>query len=140
VAPATREVLRRELERVAAGIASAHDLGARVTFAEGTPPVLNADDATDFARAAVSAVLGPDALVPLGRLNLASEDFAHYLERVPGCFLRIGAREAGGAPLAAHNPRFAPAEDALFVGAAVLAACARVASRGRAPVTEPRSG
>jgi hypothetical protein len=31
--------------------------------------------------------------------------------------------------IAAHSPRFHPAEESLFVGAAVLAECARVASR-----------
>ena len=60
---------------------------------------------------------------------MGGEDFAFYLERMGGCFLRIGAREQGGEPIAAHSPRFAPAEEALFVGAAVLAECARVATR-----------
>jgi hippurate hydrolase len=73
-------------------------------------------------------VLGDDALVPLGTTNMGGEDFAFYLERIPGCFLRIGAREAGGERIAAHSPRFHPAEDALFIGATVLAQCARVAS------------
>jgi hippurate hydrolase len=74
-------------------------------------------------------VLGERALVPLGTLNMAAEDFAHYLERIPGCFLRIGAREPGGAVIPAHSPAFYPAEDSIFVGAAVLAETARVASR-----------
>ncbi len=75
-------------------------------------------------------MLGPSALVPLDATNMGGEDFAFYLERVPGCFLRIGAREPGGEPTAAHSPRFLPAEEALFVGAAVLAECARIASAG----------
>jgi hippurate hydrolase len=74
-------------------------------------------------------VLGESNVVPLGFLNLAGEDFAHYMERIPGCFLRIGAREAGGPVIPAHSPVFYPAEESLFVGAAVLAECARVASR-----------
>jgi metal-dependent amidase/aminoacylase/carboxypeptidase family protein len=59
---------------------------------------------------------------------MGGEDFAFYLERVPGCFLRFGARAAGEEPIAAHSPRFDVAEGAIFVGAAVLAECARVAS------------
>jgi len=47
---------------------------------------------------------------------------------VPGCFLRVGAREDGGAPIAAHSPRFYAAEEAIFTGAAVLAETARVAA------------
>jgi hippurate hydrolase len=49
---------------------------------------------------------------------------------MPGCFLRIGAREPGGTPIPAHSPRFYPAEDSIFVGAAVLAECARVSTAG----------
>jgi hippurate hydrolase len=67
-------------------------------------------------------------VVPLGFLNLAGEDFAHYMERIPGCFLRIGARERGGVAIPAHAPKFYAAEESIFVGAAVLAEAARVAS------------
>jgi hippurate hydrolase len=50
------------------------------------------------------------------------------MERIPGCFLRIGARERGGVAIPAHAPKFYAAEESIFVGAAVLAEAARVAS------------
>jgi len=71
---------------------------------------------------------GEEAIVPLGSLNLAAEDFASYLEQMSGCFLRIGARENGGATIPAHSPRFYAAPESIFVGAAVLAEAARIAS------------
>jgi hippurate hydrolase len=104
-------------------------LEARVSLELGTPPLVNSPEATNWARRAVAAVLGDDALAPLGFLNLAGEDFAHYLERIPGCFLRIGAREPGGEVVPAHAPHFYAAEESVFVGAAVLAETARIASR-----------
>jgi hippurate hydrolase len=129
IRPATRTRLRGELDQVVAGVAAAHGVSAAVTYSDDTPPVINDAAAAELARRAASALLGDDAVVPLGFLNMASEDFAHYLERIPGCFLRIGAREPGGEATPAHNPRFVPAEEAIFVGAAVLAEAARVASR-----------
>jgi len=60
--------------------------------------------------------------------NMGGEDFAFYTERMPGCFLRIGTLGAGRSGAGVHTPRFDPDETALFVGGAVLAACARVAS------------
>ncbi|HEY0972100.1 MAG TPA: M20 family metallopeptidase [Gemmatimonadales bacterium] len=128
VAPETRLLLREELQRIAEGVAATHGLRARVDFGDGTPPIVNPPEPTSWAREAVSALLGPGALVPLGALNMGGEDFAFYMERMPGCFMRIGAREPGGVPIAAHSPHFHPAEESLFVGAAVLAATARVAS------------
>jgi metal-dependent amidase/aminoacylase/carboxypeptidase family protein len=81
-----------------------------------------------WARAAVESLLGADALVPLGITNMAGEDFAYYMERMPGCFMRIGARMPDEAVIAAHTPQFHASEESLFVGAAVLAETARRAS------------
>jgi len=124
----TRELVHAEVRRLAEETARAHALEARVTVELGPPPIVNPKEPIAWARAAVVRTLGLEALVPLGFTNMAAEDFAWYLEHVPGCFLRLGACEDGGAPIAAHSPRFYAAEDAIFVGATVLAETARVAS------------
>jgi amidohydrolase len=126
--PESRALLLGEVRRLVEAIAGAYRLRATVTFSDGTPPLVNPPDAAGWARAAVDRVLGPDAAVPLGTTNMGGEDFACYLEQMPGAFLRIGAREPGGERWAAHSPRFHAAEDSIFVGAAVLAEAARIAS------------
>lgn len=126
--PAARQLLVTEVGRFAHAVAATHGLTATVDVTQGTPPLENSPVAAAWAAAAVGDVLGGHANVPLGITNMGGEDFSFYLERMPGCFLRIGAREPGGAPMDVHTPRFAPAEDALFVGAGVLAQCARRAS------------
>jgi len=125
----TRGLVLAELRRIAESTAAAYALEARVQLKEGTPPVVNPARPVSWAREATASLLGDDALVPLGTLNMAAEDFAHYLEKIPGCFLRIGAREGGGLVIPAHSPRFYAAEESIFIGAAVLAESARVASR-----------
>ena len=129
VEPQSRGLMLSEVERVSREVAAAYGVEAKVVIDRGTPPIVNPPLATRWAREAAHDVVGESNVVPLGFLNLAGEDFAHYMERIPGCFLRIGAREAGGPVIPAHSPVFYPAEESLFVGAAVLAACARVASR-----------
>ena len=123
--PESRALLCGEVERMAHAVAATHGLRADVHVHAGTPPVVNSSEAAAWAAQAVQDVLGERALVPFGTTNMGGEDFAFYLENIPGCFLRIGAREDGGKRIAAHSPEFYPAEEALFVGAAVLAACAR---------------
>ncbi len=137
VDPATRSLLAQEVKRIAASTAATYGLEARVSVDLGTPPVINPPEPTAWARQATTNVLGASALVPLGFVNLAGEDFAQYLERIPGCFLRIGAREPGGPVIPAHSPQFVAAESSIFVGAAVLAETARVAS---AALARNRSG
>jgi hippurate hydrolase len=128
----SRRLMLDEVQRLAHGTAAAFRLTARVAIDHGTPPIVNPPNETEWARRAAVSVLGREHVVPLGFLNLAAEDFAHYMERIPGCFLRIGARELGGEMIPAHAPRFYAAEESIFVGAAVLAETARVASRALA--------
>ena len=128
---ASRKLMHDELRRLAESIGAAHGVEARLSVPEGTPPLVNPAQPVAHARKAVANVLGEQALVPLGFLNLAGEDFAYYMESIPGCFLRVGAREPGGKTIPAHSPKFYPAEESIFVGAAVLAECARVATQQR---------
>jgi amidohydrolase len=124
----SRSLMLDEVRRIAESVAGAYRLSAKVSLDLGTPPIVNPPNATAWARQAAVSLLGDSNVVPLGFLNLAGEDFAHYMERIPGCFLRIGAREPGGVAIPAHAPKFYAAEESIFVGAAVLAEAARVAS------------
>lgn len=130
--PETRERVVAELERVAQATAEAHGVAAAAEVTPVVPALLNAERETRWAREAAERLLGPDAIVPLAGRNMAGEDFAFYLQEVPGAFLRIGARAPGDEPVDAHSPRFRPSEDALFVGTAVLAEAVRTASYGLA--------
>ena len=132
VDPLTRRLLSDELRRIAEGVAATHGLRASVTITLGPPPIINPPTPAAWAREAAESVLGPRAIVPLGTANMAGEDFAYYMERIPGCFLRIGAREPGSRTIPAHTPQFYAAEASVFVGAALLAETARVSSRALA--------
>jgi amidohydrolase len=134
----TRELVHAEVRRLAQETARAHGLEANVLLELGPPPIVNPGGPVAWARHAITRSLGAQALVPLGFTNMAAEDFAWYMEHVPGCFLRVGAREDGGEPIAAHSPRFYAADEAIFAGAAVLAETARVASAALA-ASAPRS-
>ncbi len=126
--PGARELVVRELHRLAESIAAAHGVEASVDVEPAVPPIVNPPEPVAWARAAARSLLGAEGLVPLAAANMAGEDFAFYMERMPGCFLRVGAREPGGEFVPAHSPRFYAADEAIFVGAAVLAETARRAS------------
>jgi hippurate hydrolase len=48
---------------------------------------------------------------------MGGEDFAYYLERLPGCFVRLGAQVEGREGYPAHSSRFDFDEAVLPVGA-----------------------
>lgn len=133
VNPHTRSFLLDELRRVVSSVAARHGIEAEVVVQNGSPPVVNDPRASAWARQAAQVAAGEQSVVPYPGVNMGGEDFAFYLERWPGCFLRIGAREPGGEVVGAHTPQFFAADGAIFVGAAVLAetarrACAALAS------------
>jgi hippurate hydrolase len=128
----TRRLLIDAVQTMSKSIAEAMSLEARVTIREGTPPIVNPARPVAWARAAAANILGAEAILPLRETNLGAEDFAFYLEKIEGCFLRIGACEEGGRPIPAHSPHFYAAEESIFVGASVLAETARIASKALA--------
>jgi hippurate hydrolase len=126
--PRVRNLLHQDLDQVAHKVAEAHGVSAELTIEHGTPPLVNDPRCVSWAQRAATDLLGPDALRPLPEPNMGGEDFAHYLEHMPGAFVRIGARYPGESAIPAHTSRFLPADDAIHVGAAVLAETARRAS------------
>ena len=131
----TRALLADSLREISESIADAYGLRAAVRFPECTPPIVNPPETVAYAREAAIAVLGKDSLRPLGFLNMGGEDFGHYMQAMPGCFIRIGAREEGAEVIPAHSPYFYADEGSIFVGAAVLAETARRASAGMSTAT-----
>ncbi len=126
--PEVRQLLADEVRHVAESVAAACRLEARVRMLQGTPAVLNDERAAAWAREAAASVIGAESVRPLPVANMGGEDFAFYQERIPGCFIRVGARRPGDPIVGAHTPYFAPAEEAIFVGGALLAAAARRAA------------
>jgi len=128
VHPKTRRLLMEEVQKITKSTAAAYNLKVDIRFGNGTPPVINHPEPACWARNATESLLGEGAVVPMGYQNMGGEDFAYYLEKIPGAFLRIGACEPGGEPIAAHSPHFYVPDETVFLGAALMAEVARVAS------------
>jgi amidohydrolase len=98
--------------------------GAEITYVRGVPPVDNDPDAVETQRAAIVAAMGPDAVAATEQ-SMGGEDFAWYLESVPGALARLGVREPGAPAFDLHQGTFDIDEDALAVGVRYSVAVAR---------------
>jgi len=65
-----------------------------VTYTRGVPPVVNDRGATAIIAGAAGAALGADHVVEAD-VSMGGEDFAFYLEQVPGAMIRLGVAEPG---------------------------------------------
>ena len=94
---------------------------ADVTYVRGVPPVVNEAESTALLGHAVAAVLGPDAGVST-KQSLGGEDFAWYLESIPGAMARLGTRTPGGPTYDLHRGDLHIDERAIGIGAKLFAA------------------
>lgn len=115
------------VDRLVQGLVAPYGARATVTYQRGVPPVVNDVAATALLTAAVRTALGPGAAVPTQQ-SLGGEDFAWYLDHVPGAMARLGVRPPGSErPVDLHQPAFDVDEAAIGVGVRVLVAAAQAA-------------
>lgn len=124
-----RAHFKNSVKRIAESVAQLHSANARVSFVSGTPPVLNLPPETALAREAALRVVSEKKVKQLTQANMGGEDFAYYLEEIPGCYIRFGSRIPNRRNHPAHSSKFDFDERALGVGALWLAEIARVAGR-----------
>jgi amidohydrolase len=116
-----REEVRDAMERVIAGVASAHRAGYRFEYEIGYDPVVNDRAACAAVQRAVVQELGEEAVVEVHPV-MGGEDFSAYGTVAPAVFFWVGTRnEELGAMFPHHHPRFDIDEAALRDGIAVFA-------------------
>ena len=124
----TRELMERSLRRKVRAIAAGHGAKARIEWRPGYPPLVNPEGPTRVVAEGLGAELGRNNVVEVEHPLMGAEDFARYLERVPGTFLRLGVG-VPERPASLHSATFAPDDRALVVGAAVLVTAAESLQR-----------
>ena len=116
-----REDLKRRLEEVARGVARSFDLDCQVDFQYGYPALVNDPEMSHLVASACGRGIGEENVEFL-KPSMGGEDFAYYLQKVPGSFFRLGCRnEAKGIVHPFHSSRFEMDEDALPFGVEMFA-------------------
>lgn len=113
--PVVRDVLAARVPALISSVAEGLGAHAEVEYRRGFPAVTNHAAETAFARSVAVDLLGEAAVPESFRPRTASEDFAYFLEKVPGSFLFVGT--GPGAPLHSPDYRF---NDAIIAPAAAF--------------------
>jgi amidohydrolase len=100
-----------------------------VIYVRGVPPVINDHTSTVLLGRAIEAVVGEAGHVSTTQ-SLGGEDFAWFLEHVPGAMARLGTRTPGGQTYDLHQGDLRIDEGAVSIAAKVLAASAVLALGG----------
>jgi amidohydrolase len=116
-----REQLHAELEK-AFHVARALGADFRLTIEEGYPVMVNEEKVAELIREAAIDLLGEEKVLPK-EPAMGAEDFSYFLAQVPGALFRLGVKRGEMRP--GHSPHFDLDEEALPIGAAILAESAR---------------
>ena len=115
--PEVRDHLHAGMQRMAAAFSSLHNASIDIEIQQGYPPVVNTALEARLARQAAEKVVGVEGLMQMDHPSMGAEDFAYYLQEIPGCYVRFGARIKEHEYIPLHSPEFDVDEDVLKVGA-----------------------
>jgi amidohydrolase len=104
---AARAAVKAAIFRRIGAVASAAGCTANIEWIEGYPATINDPEMTDYVARIARQALGPDRYFPAARPSMGGEDFAYYLQKVPGCFFLVGVEPpgSGGYP-SLHNDHY----------------------------------
>ena len=128
--PDVRDLLEKRITEIAQAQAAVYGATAEVDY-QRRYPVLNNDPVqTAFCRQVIGDWLGPEGLLPIDEPVTGSEDFAFFLEKIPGCYVFIGNGEGEQGGCMVHNPGYDFNDAILSTGASYWV---RLAERYLAP-------
>ena len=107
------------LEELVHAVVSPYAVSATIEHVRGAPPVVNDPVSVVRLRAAAQLMLGPEAPTPTLQ-SLGGEDFAWYVQEVPGAMARLGTRTPGGRTYDLHQGDLVVDERAVAAGARLL--------------------
>ena len=116
-----RERIPARIEELARGIAKGMRGDVDLDYTFSYPVTVNDEAAASRALNVAEDLFGGESVLELPNPSMGGEDFAFFLEKVPGAFIWLGVGEDVSG---LHTPKFAFDEEILSRGSALLAALA----------------
>ncbi len=118
--PQVREILKNRLEEEVQGVARSFGIDYHFTFDYGYPALINDPPMSRLVASVCTRAIGQENVIYV-KPSMGGEDFAYYLQKVPGAFFRLGCRnEKKGIVQTFHNANFNIDEDVLPFGVEVF--------------------
>ncbi len=115
-----RQLVKKRLREILSGLEHMFGVQTKLNYEDGYPPTINAEEPTRHLIQAAESIVGSRVGEPY--LSMGGEDFAYYLQQVPGCFFFVGSapsdRDVRSVPH--HCSHFDIDERALLVGPSIF--------------------
>ena len=118
------EDIPKMIKNIVSGITRSAGADFVLDYRRGYPVLINDPQMTELARKAISKLYSKKAVYEIKNPVMGGEDFAYYLQKVPGTFMRVGIRNPKKKAIYPwHHPRFNLDENAIRIGTSVLSQC-----------------
>ncbi len=118
----SRERILQGMQETAEGVSLQSGCAIDLEISDSFPAVINDPVLYEQVASLLPEVLGEDRLRLLDRIPMTADDFAYYLESVPGLYLKIGCAPDNGPTYPLHHPHFDLDERALWTGVEAMSA------------------
>jgi amidohydrolase len=120
--PETHAMLPGWIESLVAKVCECHGARYQLNYRRLVPSVQNDRVLTQLVESAFTEAFGPENLQYLPEPSLGAEDFAFYLDQVPGTMFRLGVGFDDRPNYPLHHPCFDLDEGAIVTGVVTMAA------------------
>lgn len=116
----TQEFIRTRLREILKGICTAFGATFEFEYNKGYPVLINNESVAKVIESAAQEVLGKENVIH-PEPEAGGEDFAYYLQKVPGAFYFLGVRnDEKGINSPQHSPTYDVDESVLIYGTEIL--------------------
>lgn len=117
-----RQELAKRIGEIARATAEAFRGEVEYEMIWGAPPVINHPEMARLAADCAKEVVGSENVIDhIDAPNMGGEDFAYYINEVPGAFLFLSSSNPEKhTDIPHHNPKFNVDEDVFWIGSAVF--------------------
>lgn len=114
------EVVEPIFTEIVQAVVAPYGVQATVRYTKGVPPVDNENSSVVAFSKAAMMMLGAGSVQPT-KQSMGGEDLGWYLQEIPGAMARLGTRTPGGPTYELHQGDLVVDDDAVLVGAKLLA-------------------
>ncbi|PRX21114.1 amidohydrolase [Orenia metallireducens] len=118
--PDLRKMMPEMIEQIIRGITLSQRSDYNLDYRFGYPVLINSTELVHELKDAIGAIPYVDEIKYISQSSMGAEDFAYYLQQVPGIFFRLGAADPSEDYYPGHHPKFNFDERALKIGVALF--------------------
>ncbi|WP_129600218.1 M20 metallopeptidase family protein [Anaerophilus nitritogenes] len=106
--------VEKRIKEVVEGVCSAMGARGEVYYERGYPALINDKDIVKLIEEVGIKLISKENVVQIEKPAMGGEDFANYVQKVPGAFFWLGAKEESFYPI--HHPKFDFDEEIMKIG------------------------